>query len=184
MSIEIYSLMLLYTMAHKRKHDKDTESITASFQLPGSEDEWWDLVEKAKLKHENIHEFHPLLSGSKIARGQVLMFRTLHPYIRRTIDDDLEQYGLDKWMDEAEARLDASTEFTKYLNLVGTTNETEIVCEDHETWPGAFYPTLIFQQKCLKPKGNAAPPTPPPPRRSKRKRIADLFGFQTMETER
>ncbi|KAE8387509.1 hypothetical protein BDV23DRAFT_186296 [Aspergillus alliaceus] len=58
-----------------------------------------------------------------------------------------EQYGLDGSWTEAEIRVNASTEFTNYLNL-----------------------------KCLQPKANAVPLTPPTTRLSKRKWIAELFG--------
>ncbi|KAE8375940.1 hypothetical protein BDV26DRAFT_294552 [Aspergillus bertholletiae] len=124
-------------MVDKRKRDNDTDSRRASFHLPASEGELWDLVEKAKHQRKTTQNFHPLLSGSKI------------------IEFDIKQYGLDRSWDEAEARLNASAEFKNYLNLVEITNEIEIVCEGHESWPGAFYPTLVFQHKCRKLKGNA-----------------------------
>ncbi|KAF5865255.1 hypothetical protein ETB97_004838 [Aspergillus alliaceus] len=87
-----------------------------------------------------------------------------------------EQYGLDGSWTEAEIRVNASTEFTNYLNLVGTANQAESLSEEDEGWPGAFFPTLQFQQKCLQPKANAVPLTPPTTRLSKRKWIAELFG--------
>ncbi|KAJ5576614.1 hypothetical protein N7535_003540 [Penicillium sp. DV-2018c] len=129
------------------------------FFIPADAEDWNALFKsRADLKNMNIHNLPAewVASASEPTNVQYLMLRSYSPTISRinTFRENCHQFGFTpEVLERAAELLAASTEWQRYLHLLGTGDSIDDIPVTSNRWPGSFSTVARLQQQTMTVEG-------------------------------
>ncbi|KAJ5302194.1 hypothetical protein N7508_007057 [Penicillium antarcticum] len=124
------------------------------FGIPADEEDWEQLVRTGHLQSTTISTLAADLlgSGSEASNKQYLMLHTASPGVRlpELLFEHHARYGIANEMAQgSQAILEASEEFSHFLEIIETGQSMDNVREGKALWPGSFAVPRLLQQQTV-----------------------------------
>ncbi|OQE83478.1 hypothetical protein PENNAL_c0032G01035 [Penicillium nalgiovense] len=134
------------------------------FFIPADEQDWSEIFQRPKLRDKITNTAHTIhttpadwvASASDASHVQYIMLRSYSPRTAtiKELHDTCHRFGFTQEVrDRADDLLAASTEWSRYLQLLDTDDSVDNIPDTSDKWPGAFSIVKWLQEQTMTVRG-------------------------------